>query len=231
MTTAVSTYDFTSFETDVDACKKILNTYCKKWDFQQEEAPETGNLHFQGRFHLKVKERITGVIKKFPGFHLTVTAAPNINNDYYVTKEDTRVAGPWSSGDVVIYIPRQIREVAQLRPWQQFIVDDRNVWNTRSINIILDTAGNNGKTTLCTYCGVHKLGRKIPFSNDFRDIMRMVMDTPTSSLYLFDIPRALKRITCFNSSPVLRKSRTVMRMTTVTLLEKSTLIALTYGFS
>lgn len=189
----VSTYDFTTFDTDIDKCKRLLNTYCKKWDFQKEACPTTGEHHLQGRFHLKVKERLLGAIKKFQNFHLSVTSGENTNNCYYVTKEDTRVDGPWSSDDKEVYVPRQVREVNQLRIWQQQIIDDRNRWDTRTINIIIDNTGNIGKTTLCTYAGVHKYGRKIPFSNDFRDIMRMVMDTPTSKLYLFDIPRALKK--------------------------------------
>jgi len=190
---AVTTYDFTSFGEDPEAVKALLNAYCKKWDFQQEECPTTGKKHFQGRFHLKVKERITGVIKKLPGWHLSITAKENINNNYYVTKEDTRVAGPWSSEDKERYIPRQIREIEALRPWQEAILKNAGEWDKRTINIIYDTTGNIGKTTLCTYLGVHGIGRKIPYSNDYRDIMRMVMDTATTRLYLFDLPRAIKK--------------------------------------
>lgn len=190
---AIATYDFTCFDTDVDKVKALLKSYCKKWDFQQEECPTTGKLHMQGRMKLKVKERQAGVRKKFNGWHISITSEENINNVYYVTKEDTRVAGPWSNDDVVRYIPRQIREIEVLKPWQQSIVDDADVWDTRHINVIVDITGNIGKTTLCSYCGVHGIGRKIPYSNDFRDIMRMVMDTPTSKLYIFDMPRALKK--------------------------------------
>lgn len=193
MMNAVSCYDFTSFDTDIDVVKTILNRYCKRWDFQQEECPTTGKLHLQGRFKLKVKERMTGVRKKFNGWHISVTSEENVNNVYYVTKEDTRVAGPWSSTDTAKYIPRQIREIERLKPWQQRIVDDAGNWDTRTINVILDRAGNTGKSTLCAYAGVHGIGRKIPYCNDFRDIMRMVMDTPASRLYLIDMPRALRK--------------------------------------
>lgn len=190
---AICNYDFTSFESNHINIKEQLRKYCKSWDFQQEQCPETQKLHFQGRFSLKVKERLTTLIKKFPGYHLTPTSTENINNNYYVTKEDTRVDGPWSSDDVEIYIPRQIREITQLREWQQQIVDSAKIWDTRTINIIIDFVGNNGKTTICSFCGVHGIGRRIPFSNDFRDIMRMIMDTPDSKMYLFDIPRALRK--------------------------------------
>ena len=193
MTNAVSNYDFTVFTTDEITVKKLLTTYCKKWDFQEEIAPTTGNHHMQGRMKLKVKERLTGVEKKFPGWHLSITSTENVNNNYYVTKEDTRIRGPWSSSDVEIYIPRQVREIVQLHPWQDYILKDRDIWDTRHINIIIDTKGNIGKSTLVTYGGCKGLSRKIPYSNDFRDIMRMVMDAPTSKLYLFDLPKALKK--------------------------------------
>lgn len=190
---AVTTYDFTSFGTDVEEVKKLLREHAKHWCFQQERAPTTDRLHFQGRLSLKVKERLNGALQRFPGWHLSITANENRDNNFYVTKVDTRVQGPWQDTDVDIYIPRQLRDIQELRPWQQRVVDSRNEWDTRSINIIVDEKGNNGKTILCTYCGVHGYGRRVPFSNDFRDIMRMIMDTPTSKMYLFDIPRALKK--------------------------------------
>ncbi len=40
---------------------------------------------------------------------------------------------------------------------------------------------------------VHKLGFRVPFANDYRDIMRMVMDAPIKRCFLIDIPKALKK--------------------------------------
>lgn len=192
MSNAITTYDFTTFEVDREKTIELLKKYCKEWAFQLEACPTTGRHHFQGRFKLKVKERLTGVRKRFPSFHkLSPTSSENADNMFYVIKEDTRIDGPWTDQDK--YIPRQVREIKELRPWQKYIVDHAKDWDTRTINIILDKKGNHGKSILCTYLGVYEIGRKIPFSNDFRDIMRMVMDTPDSSLYIFDIPRALKK--------------------------------------
>jgi hypothetical protein len=192
-TKVLAVYDFTSYNIDLVTTKSLLKQYCKKWVFQLEECPTTKKNHYQGRFSLKVRERISGVRIKFPGFHISITSNESTKNDFYVTKEDTRIDGPWKDDDEEIYIPRQVRNIVELHPWQQKIINNSLRFNTRSINVLLDTSGNIGKSTFTTYCGVYKLGRKVPYCDDFRDIMRMVMDTPTSKLYIFDIPRAIKK--------------------------------------
>lgn len=189
----VTTYDFTAFDWTPEAAKILLNQHCKKWDFQEELTPTTSRKHLQGRFWLKTKERLSSVCKKFAGWHISITSKENTKNSYYVNKEESRINGPWSSEDCPIYIPRQVREIKNLYPWQEHILKSVDVWDTRTINVIVDTTGNIGKSTICTYASVHKIGRKIPFANDFRDIMRMVMDTPTSRLYLLDMPKALSK--------------------------------------
>jgi len=190
---AVSTYDFTSFDIDLVKTKELLNKYCKKWVFQLEQSPKTKKQHYQGRLSLKVKLRLSGAVSKFPKWHLSITSKENTKNDFYVTKEDSRVEGPWKDDDEEIYIPRQVREMSPLFKWEQKIIYDSHNFDTRTINIIYNPEGHIGKSTFCTYCGVHRIGRKIPYCNDFRDIMRIVMDTPTSNLYLFDMPRAIKK--------------------------------------
>ena len=73
------------------------------------------------------------------------------------------------------------------------MIADAKVWNTRTINVVLDFKGNIGKSTLVNYIRAHRLGRRIPPVNDFKDLMRMVMDMPTSSLYLIDMPRSMSK--------------------------------------
>ena len=166
---------------------KTLRKYCKKWTFQ-EEVGSSGYRHYQGRVSFKVKTRKPNIGLTA---HWSLTSDENRENMFYVTKEDSRVGGPWADTDM--YIPRQIREIAKLYPWQQKIVDDRLIWDTRHINIIVDIKGNIGKSILKTWIGVKGLGRALAFQNDYRDLMRMVMDTDKKSLYIVDIPRALKK--------------------------------------
>jgi len=191
---AICVYDFTGPVSDftLEEMKAMLKEHCKTWTFQQEKGEETGYLHWQGRVSLKLKTRTPHNVFKTKTLHFTPTSKENSDNCFYVLKEATRTMGPWSSEDVEIYIPRQIRDI-KLRDWQQYIINDADKWDTRVINILLDTGGNHGKTILKTYMGVHQLGRAIPFTNDYRDMMRMVMDTPKKKLYIIDIPRALKK--------------------------------------
>lgn len=190
---ACCNYDFTSFEQDHTKVMEWCKKYAKKWSFQQEECPSTGELHFQGRISLKLKKRLTEIKKDELKFHFSITSKANKDNDFYVTKEESRVAGPWADTDEVVYIPRQIREINHLKEWQQYIVNDANKWDTRSINMLIDKTGGIGKSTLVSYMRAYKLGRKIPAVNDYKDLMRMVCDMPTSSLYLIDLPRSMSK--------------------------------------
>lgn len=197
MSGPVTTYDFTmSFEAiDREELKKWLKEYCKTWCFQLEEGEETGYEHYQGRFALKVKERITGVIKKFPkGGHLSVTSTANRDNNFYVMKEDTRVDGPWSDKDVERYIPWDIRAIKSLRPWQRTLNDLMIIkTNIRNIDIIIDIEGNNGKTTFTRWFCCHGYGMQVPFINENKDLMRLVMDMPKLGAYIIDMPRCMKK--------------------------------------
>lgn len=190
---AVTTYDFTSFDTDLLKTKDILKKYCKKWCFQLEECPTTKKNHYQGRLSLKVKERLASVRNKFIGWSIRITSSANIKNDFYVSKEDTRLEGPWMDTDEEFYIPLQVRNVTKLHTWQQQIIDSSLVFNDRIINVLYNPIGCVGKSIICSYCAVHKIGRNVPFFKDFKDIMRIIMCAPTAKLYLFDIPRAIKK--------------------------------------
>jgi len=190
-------WDFTLPEADKtqEELRTILENIAKKWAFQKESG-ESGYVHWQGRFSLKVKQRLPTVKRLFETdkIHLSPTSAANSGNVFYVTKPDTRIEGPWTDADEApAYIPWQIAEVEALYPWQQAIVESRNVRDKRTINILYDPIGNIGKTMIKTYVGCHKLGRTVPFRNDYRDIMRMVMDTTAVSLYIIDVPRAIKK--------------------------------------
>jgi len=187
---AVCIWDFTiskdkcTYDQVIEFCKKD----CKKWCFQEEKG-ESGYEHFQGRVSLKVKAR-KGPNWGF-GEHWGISHCSD--DEFYVSKEDTRVAGPWCDRDA--YIPKQVRGIV-LRPWQSAILDNRLVWDTRTINCVVCPTGNIGKSTLVTYAGAHKLARRIPMMDSYKDFMRMVMDCPKSSLYLVDFPRSLNKINC-----------------------------------
>lgn len=188
--------------TEIDIIN-ALKGVAKHYAFQLELS-DTGYLHYQGRMSLIKKRRekekhiLLSLLKDWQPNYLAPTVVECKGDTFYITKEDTRIKGPWTDKDKVLYIPRQIREVEKLYPWQQHIVDDAKVWDKRCINILYDTHGNNGKSILKTYIGVMQIGRALPFTNDYKDMMRIVMDTPKRSLYIVDIPRALKKEHMFN---------------------------------
>jgi len=191
-TNTICTWDFTLPQGDLAAeqLKGFLKIHCKKWCFQLERGGQTGYMHYQGRVSLKVKARKG---PEFPGIHWSVTSNANRDNEFYVLKEDTRVEGPWSDRDK--YIPLQVQNI-QLYPWQQDILDDANIWDTRTINMIICKEGNIGKSTLATYAGCRGIARAIPMMDSYKDYMRMVMDTPKVRLYLIDFPRCMNKSNC-----------------------------------
>lgn len=193
---ACCVWDFTIGDefTSTDDLKGLLKKHCKMWAFQKEKGSNSEYLHYQGRLSLQTKMRLKQVKQLFgiKEAHWSVTSNENRDNCFYVTKEDSRVEGPWTDKDQELYIPRQIRGISLL-PWQQSIVDSAKEWDTRHINIIVDNRGNIGKTTVKTYIRAHQVGRFIPFVNDYKDMMRIVMDCPKVPLYIIDIPRAIQK--------------------------------------
>lgn len=194
---ACCVYDFTAPKgcLDIELLKKKLEYHSKKWSFQIEEGKETKFIHYQGRLSLKTKTRLTTLIEKWgvKEFHFSVTSSANKDNMFYVMKDETRIEGPFANTDEKLYIPRQVREISTLYPWQNQVIEISKVWNTRHINLIIDPVGNIGKSILKTYVRCHKLGRVIPFSNNYKDILRMVCDMPTSNFYIIDMPKALDK--------------------------------------
>lgn len=204
MSTPCSIYDFRysrdAFSNEQELIT-LLKGYCKKFVFQLEKGEKTGYEHYQGRLSLIKKARRTTAFKLFeprPNFF-----QPTIRDEadkykhsgdaFYQMKEQTRIKGPWTDKDEVVYIPRQIREVTHLRPFQQSIIDNAGKWDTRHINMVYCPEGNKGKSILVGYCRAYKIGRALPPINDFKDMMRMVCDMPTSQMYLIDMPRSLNK--------------------------------------
>lgn len=186
---ACTVYDFTDNKfTDLEKVKEWCKKYCKKWVFQGEKVSRE---HWQGRISLKIKKRLNEIPNPLK-FHFSVTSNANKANDFYVMKEDSRITPIYSSEDEEIYIPRQIRGI-ELRDWQESIINTLDVWDTRTINVLIDKKGNIGKSTLICYIRSHKLGRVLPMVNDYKDVMRMVCNLPTSRAYLFDLPRAINK--------------------------------------
>ena len=127
--------------------------------------------------------------------HWRPTTNTCMGDIFYVVKIDSRIDGPWDNRMAKpIPIPKQIKMITELYPYQQEIIDRAMyMWNVRTINVLYDPDGCKGKSTLATYCGCHQIGRKIPCLNNYLDIMQCIMSMPISKLYFIDMPRAINK--------------------------------------
>lgn len=190
--------------TEQEKLEKYFDDNCGKWIFQKERGDETGYDHFQCRFTLTKKIRWRNLRERLieelgiSGFHLTATSKNCIrkNEEYYVTKEETRIAGPWRNREHTD-VPEFYRN-PELRPWQKIIQDEieEYVPEGRIINLIVNPKGNQGKTFLANYLGAHDKIYNIPPLDDYKDIMQYIMSVHTDDKAVFiDIPRGLSEKT------------------------------------
>lgn len=191
----ISVFDLTvpCDKVEFDQLKTFLVEHCKAWAFQKEKGEETGYEHYQARVSVKTKKRLSTMItlvnKDLEGSHVSATCTQNMGNEFYVLKAETRVEGPWSDRDKVI--PRHLRDTPAWYPWQKHIVDNIDRYEERTIHVIVDLHGNQGKSLMSSWLAVRGLAGKIPIMNDMKDVMRMVMNMPKKGCYFIDIPRAI----------------------------------------
>lgn len=200
---ACSVYDFRANEANhtQEALTSFLRVLCKKFVFQLEQG-DGGYRHWQGRFSLIKKKRKTELIKWFKqkDFELFNYLEPTCNPEFtkgdafYQTKEDTRIEGPWRDDDEEFYVPRQFRN-KELYPWQQQIIDDAKIFNDRTVNVIYDTQGCQGKSFCGNWCELFLNGVGLPPINDAKDLMAVMCDecygiTRTPNPIFIDLPRA-----------------------------------------
>ena len=175
----------------------------KKWTFQLEQS-ESGYIHYQGRVSLKLKARLKTVINNFDNknMHFSITSTENCRNDFYVTKDDTRINGPWNDKEVEIYIPRQFRNLI-LKDWQQDIIERSKIFDTRTINVLYDPDGGIGKSTLSCLCELKMKGVTLPIVNEQEKLIQAMHGICNSrklrdpNPVFIDLPRAFDKSKLF----------------------------------
>ncbi len=181
-----------------------------KWCFQEERganenehgvAQEGGFLHYQGRASGRKPYRFAQLKAKSAslefGFHWEIERDARAST-MYVTKDATRVSGPWADTDPKPdYVPRKYRESFRLRRSQQWIVDRLTSQDDRSLLFVVDKRGATGKTTLGMYLSTREDAIRIPSSvGRSEDIMAIVMAKVTlhperTYTVVLDIPRSV----------------------------------------
>lgn len=180
--------------------KKLLAEHAKKWVFQKESAPSTGTLHYQGRLSLKTKMSKATIVQSIGNefnIHWASEKDESLSN-FYCTKEDSRVDGPWSNKDVASYVPRKIRDL-ELRGWQKNLAHDLEDYDDdRSIHFVLDTVGGIGKSTFCKYlacrCGAIVLPGTISTADNLMKLAATSVGHKKERItFLLDLPRSIKK--------------------------------------
>lgn len=205
---ACFTYDFTYHTDNKEEYHTIIKTlkeHCKKWGFQGEIGNLTGKFHFQGRFSLNKKVRLSNIPFKLG--HYSITSNPNKKAEAfysYVTKDYTRESGPWTDKDQEIYIPRQYRNIlSNLYPYQKVIFDSPNHFNDREINVIYCKSGNIGKSTIASICDLYGKGIDLPPVNNSEKLIQSCCDICIAKNIrdpgpiFIDIPRAYDQTKLF----------------------------------
>lgn len=187
--------------------KSFLNGIAKHYVFQLERS-DKGYEHYQGRLSLIKKRRQPEALKLFkePPNYFQPTVNPEYfkGDAFYMTKEDTRIAGPWKDTDKDEYIPRQYKGLLdRLYPYQQKIWDTRQVFEPRKINLVYDPTGNNGKSSIASLCELYGDGIDVPPMNDMKEIIQLICDECMSkklrnpSPIFIDLPRAMDKSRLF----------------------------------
>jgi len=153
----------------------------------------------------------------------TVSSEHQKGSMFYALKEDTRKAGPWTDANwrdmedidgaevdfdyllkqKDVFRPYTLNSIRfeNLYPYQQKIVLSglKENRDPRKIDLIVDTIGNKGKSTIATYLRITKQAIDMPACNDFDRLIFTLCDMLESrhehdpKIILFDLPRALTK--------------------------------------
>lgn len=204
-------YDFTHFGDNgtlpsTEGFVASIRPLFKKWVFQKEQCPLTGRLHYQGRGSLHKKKRhgeLCNLLNETELRGMHVTEASNNSRQqelFYMMKYDTRVDGPWSDKTwrAPVFIPRQYEGLLErLYPWQQAVLDSRDKFNCRSVNMIIDVNGCAGKSTCAALGDLHYGGLDLPPVGDHKELLQcacdilMAKEERKPGLVFVDLPRSL----------------------------------------
>lgn len=216
--TQVFDYDFTFFGIkdqesgqldfpEVSDFVKLIQPLFKKWVFQKEACPTTGTVHYQGRGSLFKKKRhpeLCSLLNETDLRGMDVsecsTNSKKQGDLFYALKYDTKIEGPWDDKTYreAPYIPRQYRDkMDRLYPWQKKILDSRDHFEDRKINMVYDPVGNNGKSTVAALGDLMYGAIDLPPVGDHKELMQVACDILMAKqcrepkLVFVDLPRGL----------------------------------------
>lgn len=221
---AIKGYDITIYETVKDLTfsyiqiGEMLKLLGSKFVFQLEEG-ENKIRHFQIRINLINRMRAAPLLKLiFNSLNITdkksyiyisptSTGIHQHKNFNYVMKLDGRIDGPWSNTDFnneeSKFIIDELKDVKSenLRPFQKSLLEMSKIKDRRSIDIIFDPNGNNGKGFFGDYMRLHENVCILPSIDDYKLIIQHThcvlaarikkygIDKRDIPLFILDMPR------------------------------------------
>lgn len=210
-TSPCAVWDFRANE-DLFTSQALLEFFkknAKKYVFQKEKG-DTGYIHYQGRFSLIKKRNKSDLMTMFktigvPNYLMPTCKENHAELFFYALKEDTRIGELHMDSkhaslfsELGGYKPIQYRDKV-LYPYQQSILDTAEVSDFRSINIIVDKDGFNGKSTIAAIAELYHGGIDMPVLNNSQELVSLLcnicMDTNNRApkLVFFDMPRCMSK--------------------------------------
>lgn len=194
-------YNASTFENENELFDTIKGI-AKHYVIQLEEG-DGGYKHYQGRISLIKKRRkqekhlLLKLFKDLPPNYLE----PICNTEFlkgeafYMMKEDTRIAGPWTDKDEVIPLTAQMKifNSLTLRPYQADLKEMASNFDMRKIDLVYDPNGNIGKSLFSEYLEYNGLAEEIPPFRLMDDIFQWVCSRPIKKCYIVDMPRGMKK--------------------------------------
>ena len=193
-------YDFRWNADDLSPAdiRNYLKGVAKKYCFQKEKG-DTGYIHYQGRLSLIKKRRKFEAIKLFvcaPHYFEPTCNPEFIRGDaFYQMKKDTAISAPFTDRDEIKILTPQLNLFLSwgLRPYQERIINESQIFDMRKINLIWDTTGNCGKSILSEYMEYKGLSEEVPPFRLMDDIFQWVATRPIKKSYIVDMPRGMKK--------------------------------------
>ena len=207
-----SKYWFFTWETN--AKQKQLPealTLCKFFDynvanatFQLERGEKAGKLHYQGVFTLDGPRQSKMAVlrmfeERFKNVHGLTPSRPHCISDAlnYVSKEETRVEGPFHSGKKNMFNDK-FANSTKLNLWQQdlmsFMENNESMLRDRKVIYVEDVVGGSGKSTFIKWLRTAQtkfVFRALPISAVDRVASAMNLITKSCKLDIiaFDVTR------------------------------------------
>jgi len=219
----------TLFNVLIKLCKKFVFQLEEGKQIKEYEGNDNGTghgyLHYQCRFQLMKKSIRATLLKQLHelfekyelgifsewGYYLspTVKGIHTTSNFNYVLKHDTKIGDHYTETSFIqeelkepLFIPYHlIGLIDKLKPFQKSIRDSAKPENRnpRTIDCIIDTKGNIGKSTICDLMNIYEKAIILPTLSDHEKIIssvcNMCSDTNNRDpkIIFMDLPRAINK--------------------------------------